>query len=306
MTRYVLGRIGGGVVAIWAVATVVFVILRVTSDPASLLLPLEATQEDIARLKSSLGLDQPLPVQYARFIGGAATGNFGLSFRYQEPAMKLVLERLPATLELASLALLLALVISVPLGILSAVRRDSVFDYVASFLSFLGFAVPVFWLGTMLIILFSVQLRWLPTSGRGGPEQLVLPVLTLATWPLGQFTRLVRSEVLSVLGEDYVRTARAKGLTEWLVLTRHALKNASISLLTLAGIILGALLGGAIITETIFGWPGMGRLAVQSIQNRDFPVIEATVIFMAGIFVVLNLVVDLLYGALDPRVSLSR
>ncbi len=306
VTRYILSRVGGGLVAVWAVATVVFVILRLTSDPTTLLLPLDATQEDIARLKRSLGLDQPVPVQYVRFITGAATGNFGISFRYQEPAMKLVLERLPASLELASLAMLLALVVAVPLGILSAVRRNSVFDHVASFVSFLGFAVPVFWLGTMLIIIFSVQLRLLPTSGRGEPAQLILPVLTLSTWPLGQLTRLVRSDMLAVLGEDYIRTARAKGLSEQLLLVRHALKNAAIPLLTLASIIFGTLLGGAIITETIFGWPGMGRLAIQSIQSRDFPVIEATVIFMAGLFVLLNLIADLLYGVLDPRIRLGR
>lgn len=305
MTHYLLRRLGSTVFAIWAVATLVFLLVRVTGDPAVLLLSEQYTKEDLARVRQRLGLDRPLPVQYLRFLAGVPVLDFGNSYRFDQSARTLVLERLPATLILAATALGIALVVSVPLGVLSAARRNSAFDFGGSFLSFLGFAVPTFWLGTMLLIVFGVLLRWLPTSGYGSARHLVLPALTLATYPMGQFTRVVRSEMITALTEDYVRTGRAKGLPERRVLFVHALRNASLTFVTLVGLISGALLGGAVVTETIFGWPGLGRLVIQATTSRDYPVIQTAVILLALLFAAINLIVDLLYAFLDPRIRLA-
>ena len=305
MSAYLLKRVVASLFAVWGVATLTFVLLRVTADPAALLVGEEATPERLAEVRHRLGLDEPLLVQYAEFIGGAVTLDFGESYRFDEPAMGMVLERLPVSLRLATAAFVVALSLAVPLAVASAVWRDTAIDYLASFLSFVGFAMPAFWLGAMAIIVFAVQLKWLPTSGSGDLKHYILPTLTLATWPLGQFTRLLRSELLNVFHDDYVRTARAKGLAEQIVVLRHALKNAFLPVLTLIGLSFGSLLGGAIITETIFAWPGMGRLVIQATTNRDFPLIEASVIVLATGFVLINLVVDLLYGVLDPRIKLS-
>jgi peptide/nickel transport system permease protein len=291
--------------AVWGVATLPFVLLRVTADPAALLVGERATPQQIADVRHRLGLDRPLPTQYGDFIGHAVVGDFGRSYRFDEPAMSMVTQRLPISLRLATAAFVVALALAIPLAIASAVWRDTVIDYVASFIAFLGFAMPAFWLGAMAIIVFSVQLRWLPTSGSGDLKHYLLPTLTLATWPLGQFTRLLRSELLNVFHEDYVRTARAKGLSERIVVSRHALKNAFLPVLTLIGLSFGSLLGGAIITETVFAWPGLGRLIIQATLNRDFPIIEASVVVLATGFVVINFAVDVLYGVLDPRIKLS-
>ena len=305
MSGYLLKRVVASLFAVWGVATLTFVLLRVTADPAALLVGEEATPERLAEVRHRLGLAEPHLVQYAEFNGGAVTLDFGESYRFNEPAMGMVLERLPISLRLATAAFVVALGLAVPLAIASAVWQDTAIDYLASFLSFVGFAMPAFWLGAMAIIVFAVQLKWLPTSGSGDLKHYILPTLTLATWPLGQFTRLLRSELLNVFHDDYVRTARAKGLAEQVVVLRHALKNAFLPVLTLIGLSFGSLLGGAIITETIFAWPGMGRLVIQATTNRDFPLIEASVIVLATGFVLINLVVDLLYGVLDPRIKLS-
>ncbi len=305
MTAYLIRRLGSTLFALWAIATLVFLLVRVTGDPAVLLLSEQYTAEDLTRVRHRLGLDRPLPVQYLRFMTGVPTLDFGRSYRFDQPARELVVERFPATLMLATSALGLALLASVPLGVLSAARRNSPLDVGVSFLSFLGFAVPTFWLGTMLLILFGVVLRWLPTSGFGSWRHLVLPAITLATWPTGQFTRILRSEMINALAEDYVRTARAKGLSGRRVLLVHTLRNALLTFITLVGLVFGALLGGAVVTETIFGWPGLGRLVIQATVSRDYPVVQTVVILLAVVFISINLIVDLLYAVLDPRVRLG-
>lgn len=303
MGTFILRRFLFGLFSVWVIITVVFFALRLTGDPASLLLPTEATREDIERLRHILGFDLPLHVQYYRYISGMILrGDFGYSYSANTPVVKLLIERLPATLELAGLSFGLAMVVSLPLGILAAVKSNSMIDHVVSFLSFIGYSMPAFWLGAILIIVFAVQLRVLPTSGRGSWQQLILPTVTLSTWTIGQFTRMVRSEMLKVLSEDYVRTARAKGMLESIVLFRHALRNALLTIVTLAGLTFGLLLGGAVVTESVFAWPGMGRLAVQAVTGRDYPLIQIVVLTLGGISVLVNLLVDLTYGLIDPRV----
>lgn len=305
MLTYVARRLVGALVVIVLAGTVVFAILQIAGDPASLLLSSGGSTSDLERMRAELGLDQPLPVRYGRFLLGVATLDMGNSYRYGEPAFSLVLERLPATLELALAALGIAVVIGLPLGVLAAAKEDSIADIASSFFAFLGQAAPNFWLGAMFILLFSVQLGWLPTSGAGGPAHLVLPAVTLALRPLAQLTRLTRSEVIESLGQEYVRTAYAKGLARRSILRRHVLRNAAIPIVTLIGLDLGALLGGAIVIESVFAWPGSGRLLLQAIEHRDFPVIQAAVVVLASTFVLINLAVDLLYTRLDPRVRLS-
>jgi peptide/nickel transport system permease protein len=243
-------------------------------------------------------------VQYARFMGGAVRGDFGESLRYRRDAFGLVLERLPATLQLAASALALTLVVAVPLGIVTAVRRDSWLDHLGTLATVLGQATPGFWLGLMLIYLFAVQLRWLPTGGMGGLAHLVMPSIVLAAFFAARVARLTRSAVLDILGEDYIRTARAKGLGEPGVVGKHTLRNSAIPIVTLVGLEAGQLIGGAVITETIFAWPGLGRLTVQALLNRDFPVVLAAVSVTSVVYTLLNLLVDLAYGWLDPRVRI--
>jgi ABC-type dipeptide/oligopeptide/nickel transport system permease component len=284
------------------VITLVFVALRMSGDPAAAMLPGDASVEETIALRRTLGLDRPLYAQYASFLGSAATGDFGMSFRHQQPAFELVLERLPATLELAFAALVLALLVALPLGILAAVYRGGAVDVAAMVFAVIGQATPYFWMGIMLILIVAVQLDWLPTSGRGGMERLILPAITLGTHFAASLARLTRTSMLEVLGQNFVTTARAKGLSERSVILGHALKNAAVPVVTLIGLQFGTLLGGAVVTETIFAWPGVGRLAVQSIFVRDYPVVQAGVLVLALTFVALNLLVDLLYGWLDPRI----
>jgi peptide/nickel transport system permease protein len=284
------------------VITLVFVALRMSGDPAAAMLPGDASVEETIALRRTLGLDRPLYAQYASFLGSAVTGDFGMSFRHQQPAFELVLERLPATLELAFAALVLALLVALPLGILAAVYRGGAVDIAAMVFAVIGQATPYFWMGIMLILIVAVQLDWLPTSGRGGVERLILPAVTLGTHFAASLARLTRTSMLEVLGQNFVTTARAKGLSERSVILGHALKNAAVPVVTLIGLQFGTLLGGAVVTETIFAWPGVGRLAVQSIFVRDYPVVQAGVLVLALTFVALNLLVDLLYGWLDPRI----
>ena len=297
-----LRRVWQAVLVLFGVSVVVFMILHLTGDPAALLLPPDATAEDVARFRKAMGFDDPWIVQYGRFLKGALQGNFGESLRHGEPAMPLVLERLPATFQLAGAGLLLALCLAIPAGIVSAVKRNTVVDYVSTVVALLGQAMPTFWLGIMLILVFSVRLNWLPSSGRGDLQHLILPAVTLGLFTTARITRLTRSGMLEVLGQDYIRTARAKGVSERPVVWKHALKNASIPIVTIIGIELGTLLGGSVITETIFAWPGVGRLSVQAIFNRDYPVVQAAVFILASTFVILNFVVDLAYTWLDPRI----
>ena len=302
MRSYLLRRLWQSLLVLFGVSVVVFFILHLTGDPAGLLLPPDATAEDIAKFRTAMGFDDPVAVQYVRFLKGAVRGDFGESLRHGEPAMGLVLERLPATFELAGAGLLIALTLAIPAGILSAVRRNTSVDYVSTVVALLGQAMPTFWLGIMLILVFSVRLNWLPSSGRGSLEHLILPAITLGLFTTARITRLTRSGMLEVLGQDYIRTARAKGVGEPPVVWKHALKNASIPIVTIVGIELGTLLGGSVITETIFAWPGVGRLSVQAIFNRDYPVVQSAVFLLASTFVIVNLLVDVVYTYLDPRI----
>jgi len=302
MKLYLIRRFLQSILVLFGVSVVVFGILHLTGDPALLLLPPDASADDIAKLREALGFNDPVPVQYLRFLRGAVRGNFGDSLRHGEPAMGLVLERLPATFELAGAGLTIALCLAIPAGILSAVRRNTVLDYVSTVVALLGQAMPTFWLGIMLILVFSVQLGWLPSSGRGSFLHLILPAATLGLFTTARITRLTRSGMLEVLGQDYIRTARAKGVGEPPVVWKHALRNASIPIITIVGIELGTLLGGSVITETIFAWPGVGRLSVQAISNRDYPVVQAAVFLLASTFVLVNFAVDMLYTFLDPRI----
>ena len=302
MTSYLVRRGWQSGLVLLGVSFVVFLILHLTGDPALLLLPPDASAEDIAKFRKAMGFDDPWPVQYLRFLKGAVRGDFGESVRHGEPAMGLVLERLPATFELAGAGLLIALCLAIPAGIVSAVRRNTAVDYVSTVVALLGQAMPTFWLGIMLILVFSVRLSWLPSSGRGDIEHLILPAITLGLFTTARITRLTRSGMLEVLGQDYIRTARAKGVSEPPVVWKHALKNASIPIVTIVGIELGTLLGGSVITETIFAWPGVGRLSVQAIFNRDYPVVQAAVFLLASTFVIVNFLVDVIYTYLDPRI----
>ena len=304
MNSYLVRRLWQSVLVLFGVSVVVFLILHLTGDPAALLLPPDATAEDIARFRKSMGFDDPVAVQYVRFLKGALRGDFGESLRHGEPAMGLVVERMPATFELAGAALLLALCLAIPAGIISAVKRNTLVDYVSTVVALLGQAMPTFWLGIMLILVFSVRFNWLPSSGRGDLQHLILPAITLGLFTTARITRLTRSGMLEVLGQDYIRTARAKGVSEPPVVWKHALKNASIPIVTIVGIELGTLLGGSVITETIFAWPGVGRLSVQAIFNRDYPVVQAAVFLLASTFVIVNLLVDVVYTYLDPRIRL--
>jgi ABC-type dipeptide/oligopeptide/nickel transport system permease component len=304
MRTFLVRRLLQSLVVLLGVSFVVFFILFLTGDPAAVLLPPEASAEDIRLFRERMGFDDPFFVQYGRFLAGALRGSFGESIRHGEPAFDLVVERMPATFELAGAALLIALCLAIPAGIVSAVRRNSVLDYVATVVALLGQSMPTFWLGIMLILFFSVQLQWLPSSGRGELRHLVLPAITLGLFTTARITRLTRSGMLEVLNQDYIRTARAKGVANPPVVWKHALKNAAIPIVTIVGIELGTLLGGSVITETIFAWPGVGRLSVQAIYNRDYPVVQAAVFLLATTFVVVNLFVDVLYTYLDPRIRL--
>src|SRR6266498_1786094 len=300
MSSFLRRRLVHGVFVIWGVVTAVFFLVRLTGDPSAFLVDQSATREEIAHTRHLLGLDRPLYEQYAAFLVAAPRGDFGTSIRDRRPAMALVLEHLwPATVELALAAALLSTVLAVPLGIISATHKDQAADHVSRLASLLLQSMPGFWLGLLLILLFAVELRGLlPAYGSGTWRHLILPAVA-------QNARLVRAGMLEVLQEDYVRTARAKGVPERRILYRHAFKNAAIPFITVTGLSLGFMLSGAIIIETVFAWPGLGRLIVQAVPGRDFPVIQAGVFVFALIFVALNLAVDLLYAAVDPRVRLS-
>lgn len=305
MLRFIIRRLFGAVAVVFIVTTAVFFILRYTSDPVALLVSPDATQEDMDQLRAQLGLDRPLS-EYADFVEGLLQGDLGESFRYSVPVFGLVIDRLPETLLLTGTALLFALLLAVPMGLLCATRRNSLTDVAVSAVSFVGLAIPVFWLGQMLIIVVAVRWGWLPTSGYGGWRHLILPAVTLGTYPLAQFTRIIRSEMIEILGQDYIRTARAKGLHERRVVIGHALRNAAIPIITMAGLNAGALLGGAIITETIFAWPGLGRLLIQAIEFRDLPLLQGAVLFVALVNIGMNVLVDLLYGVADPRAGVAN
>src|SRR5262245_24065851 len=295
-------RLFRALVALWLVSTVVFVVMRLSGDPVPLLVPPDAPLSEYERVAKDLGLDRPLPVQYAVFIGNVLRGDFGRSIHFRQPAWRVVMGYVPATAELALAAFGLALVVAVPVGLLSAVKRNSPLDHTTMGVALVGQSAPTFFLGILFILLFSLKANWFPTSGRGGWSHLVLPALTLGAFAMASIARLTRSAVLEVLRQDYVRTARAKGVPELAVVVKHTLKNAALPVVTITALQFGTLLGGAVVTETVFAWPGIGRLAIQSIYNRDYPVVQCTVFLSALVFIVVNFAVEVIYGVLDPRV----
>ena len=306
MRTYVVRRLWQSALTLVGVSVLVFVILRVVpGDPAKMLLPEGAPQSAIEELNRQLGLQEPLYVQYGLFVQSVFRGDFGQSFQYRAPALQVVTERLMATVQLALAAMLITVGVGVSLGIVAAVRRGTGYDYASTVLAVLGQSLPNFWLGIMLILLFGVALRWLPTSGFESWRHLILPAVTLAAFPMALVARLTRSSMLEILGRDFNRTGRAKGLAERAVILRHALRNAAVPLLTVLGLQIGTLLGGAVITESVFAWPGMGKLVVDAIFFRDFPVVQTVLILSATLFVVINLLVDLLYTVIDPRIRYS-
>jgi len=306
MLAYIIRRCAQAVVVVFGVSLVVFLLARLApGDPVTLMLAETASPQQIVEARHHYGLDRPLPVQYARFLGNALRGDLGESLYYKQPALRVVLEAFPLTCLLALTALGLALLVALPLGVLAAVRRDTIWDYLAVGLAVLGQAAPAYWVGIMLILIFSVRLGILPTSGNATPQALILPAVTLGAALMAVLTRLTRAGMLDVLSEDYIRTARAKGLRERVTIMRHGLRNVLIPLVTVVGLQLGSLLGGAVIIEQVFAWPGVGRLAVTAITSRDYPIIQATVLLVSCVFVAVNLVVDIGYALLDPRIHYS-
>jgi len=303
MIAYLVRRIAQSIIVLLGISVIVFAALHLTTDPATAMLRGGTpTKADVLALRQHLGLDQPLPVQFAIFLGDAVRGNFGTSFFYNTPAFTLVMERLPATIELTAAGMLASLVIAFPLGVLSAVRRNSLLDFCARVFALLGISFPNFWLGIMFILIFAVRLNWLPPSGYGGPQYLILPALTLGVILAGITTRLVRSSVLDVLDADYVRTARAKGLPLLRVIRRHVVRNALLPVVTYIGLQFGTLLGGAVIVEQVFSWPGVGQLALGAVNQSDFPLVQASVLVLATVLIGVNLLVDLSYVFIEPRI----
>ena len=302
MRRYILHRLWQGAVAVVGALLIVFVAQRLSGDPVALLLPMDATEADFEAMRRALGLDRPLPVQFIVFLRDAVLGDFGHSYLWNMPAMDLILARLPATLELALAGLVFALALAVPLGVLSAVHRGGWIDNAAKLFAMLGQAMPNFWVGLLLIVFVAVQLQWLPAYGRGTIGHLILPAVALGWYPVAAMTRTLRSAMLDIMQSDYVRMERAIGLPERAIIWRFALRNAAVPLVTLIGVYFANMLGGAFVIEVVFAWPGVGRAVVEAVFARDFPVVQAGVILAAVVFVVVNLIVDLTYGLIDPRI----
>jgi peptide/nickel transport system permease protein len=306
MSSYLLQRLSGACLVVLGVVSIVFLLLHlVPGDPVEIMLGESASAADRLALRSALGLDRPLHEQYLGYIGGLAQLDLGTSIHYRQPVTDLLLDRLPATGLLAGVTLLLTVVLALPLGIVAAIRRNTHWDTGAMGFSLLGVSIPNFWLGPLLILVFSLWLGWLPVSGQGGVASVILPALTLGTGLAAVLSRMVRSSMLEVLHEDYLRTARAKGLSPRRVILHHALRNAMLPVITLMGLQLGALLAGAVITETVFSWPGVGLLTIEAIQSRDYPVVQACVLLISITYVIVNLLTDLAYAWVDPRIRLG-
>jgi peptide/nickel transport system permease protein len=303
MLGYILKRLWHTAYVIVGISMISFFFIHLSGDPVMLMLPGDASDHEIEELREQLGFNDPLHVQYARFALNAVQGDFGESLYYHVPVMELIVERLPASLELAFSAMIFALVLAIPLGILSAVKRGSMLDMGSMFGALIGISMPHFWLGIMMMLLFSIHLGWLPTSGRGSFAHLIMPSISLGLSLMAMFARLTRSVMLEILSLDYIRTARAKGLKEQVIIYKHALKNALIPLVTVAGMQFGFLIGGTVIIETVFAWPGLGRLVIQAIFGRDYPLVQGIVFVFSIIFVGINLLVDILYVYLDPQIS---
>jgi peptide/nickel transport system permease protein len=314
MLKFLTRRILRALIALWGIVTIVFITMRLSGDPVPLMLPPDAPTAEMNRVRAELGLDQPIPVQYVVFIGNVLRGDLGRSIHMRQPAIEIAIERLPATIELALVAFALAVVVALPAGLISAAKRDSIWDNLAMLFALIGQSAPTFYIGIMLILVLGLQLGWFPVSGRGQGSWLnpadwptmlmhvILPAITLGAFAMASIARLTRSAVLDVMRQDYIRTARAKGLNDVAVLVRHNLKNAAIPVVTIMGLQFGTLLGGAVVTETVFSWPGIGLLAIKSIGSRDYPIVQSAVLLVAMAFVFVNLLVDLAYGWLDPRI----
>lgn len=305
MSDYLLRRVQHLFWVLLAVSILVFLLIYLSGDPVTLLAPLDAKPEDVARIRVLYGLDQPIIVQYGRFLLNALQGDLGDSFRYNQPALGLVLQKLPATIRLALFSLALTIVAGIPLGIWAGSRPNSPADWFVSMMTFIGISIPSFWLGIMLILIFADRWRVLPSSGDASWRHIIMPGITLSIYSIGLISRLVRSTLIETMQQDYVRTARAKGLTERLVLYRHALRNTMIPTVTVLGLQLGGLLGGSVVVESVFAWPGVGWLMLQGIQNRDLPLVRAVVLVVGMSFVLINFAVDILYSRLDPRIRLD-
>lgn len=302
MLTLLLGRLIQAVPTLVGATVIVFMLVHLTGDPALLMLPPETPREQVEVFRANLGFDRPLPVQYWDFLTGIFRGDLGESFRFRTPALPLVMQRLPATVELAGLSVLIAVLIGIPLGVLSAAKRGTWIDMLSRGLFFIGQGIPPFWLGLMLMVVFSVNIGLLPSSGRGSSQQLIMPVTTLTVYLIASFARLTRGGMIQTLQQDFIRTARAKGVPAGQVLFKHGVRNALIPVVTMIGLQFGHLLGGAVVTETIFAWPGVGRLVVDAVRARDFPVVQSAMLVIVALFVLVNLVVDLLYGLIDPRI----
>jgi ABC-type dipeptide/oligopeptide/nickel transport system permease component len=306
VTRKILQRIAYTLPAVWLILTTVFLLIHIVpGDPVAQMLGEDARAEDLAQLRHALGLDAPLGTQYLRYLSGLFRGNWGTSFHFGSSVSAIVFQHFPATLELALAGLFVCLAIAIPAGVYSAARQGSAGDHVTSVFTLLGLSLPNFALGPLLILVFSIEIGWLPVSGRGGIDHLVLPAVTLGAALAAILTRMVRASMIEELSSDYVRTARAKGLSERRVLFRHALPNAMIPIITIVGLQFGALLAGTIVTETIFSWPGIGRLAVQAITERDYPLLQGCILVIALSCVFVNLLTDLVYAVIDPRVRVE-
>lgn len=306
MIRYLAKRVLLALPALWLIVTMVFLLAHIVpGDPVQQMLGEGARMQDLQQLRHSLGLDLPIPVQYGRYLAGVVRGNLGESFRFQQPVTRVVLSHYPATLELAAFALLVCAGIGIPAGMFAAESRGTAADHTVAVFTLFGLSIPNFALGPVLILIFSVMLGWLPVSGRGGLSHLILPSITLGAALAAILTRMVRTSVIEELSSDYVRTARAKGLPESAVLFRHAFRNALIPILTILGLQFGTLLAGTIVTETIFSWPGIGRLAVQAINARDYPLLQGCILLIAVSYVLVNLLTDFVYAFVDPRVRLQ-
>ena len=306
MQRFIIGRVIQSIVSMFVVSVVVFALVRLSGDPIQIMMPAEASKADIELVRAHLGLDRPWTVQYWRFLTQALQGDFGRSVRFRRPALDLVAERYGATLELGGLAVLIVIAVALPVGVYSAVRRGSPLDYAARAFAALGQAVPPFWLGLVLVLIFGVMLHLLPTSGRGTPLHVLLPGITLGWFAVAGLMRLTRSSMLDVLGSEYVKLARIKGLPERRVIWRHAFKNAALPVVTFAALLFVALLNGSIIVETVFGWPGLGLLVIEAVDSRDYPIVQTVVLFLSAMYISVNLLVDILYAYLNPKIRYSR
>ena len=302
MLRYFLRRVGQMIPVLLIITLIVFLLVNVAGDPTANMLPLDAPPEAREALREAMGLNRPLFVQYADYLGNVLKGDFGNSYRYNLPAFALAMERIPVSLKLAGTALLFAVVLAIPLGIFSAQFANSPFDIVVSGISVLGRAMPNFWVGIMLILLFAVHLKWFPVSGAATASSLVLPAMTLAVQSASQIIPLVRSNMLSIMNEDYIRTARSKGILESVIICTHAFKNALVPVVTIVALELPGLIGGALITETVFAWPGLGQFLIQAINNKDMAVVQVCIFLIAVITLAANLIADLVYCLIDPRI----